>query len=546
MAAALVRTLAFRGIIAGLLSLFVGLQVAVPARAATLQSPTGGQVRALVIGIDDYAAQPRLKGAVADATDLSTALRKARVDDLTVLIDRQATRQTIIATLERLAAESKRGDLVFISFAGHGAQLPERTAGSNANGLDEIFVLPGFEARGPGTTERILDKEMNAFLQRFEQRGIFSIFVADTCHGGGLTRKVDGRAEDISYRQASVLRIEEDELKPINTPAEAMLDESSFEKLTFLAAVDKNTKAPEVRIPGQPTLRGALSYAVARAIDGTVPSLIDRGSVNRKRLFEYARQVVSQYSESRQVITVEPLRTAALLEAPAFKLLDAAPPAAAALQPWKDVPVRVRFEGGPRPAVALVQPVTTPFVIAASHEPAELIWDSRSGDVVSAGGSIIVVGAAEKDLPGIVDRTRALSALAKLAESRPQTFVLKPNNGLHRNGASVLFEADNVRGLSVIVLNITGNGTVQMLFPRLGENVAFPQGTWQLPLTVSEPFGGDTVVAFVTQQPVPSLLDALYRLDGKKNPARAAELIEQELKRTPAAKIGMVGLFTAP
>jgi hypothetical protein len=63
---------------------------------------------------------------------------------------------------------------------------------------------------------------------------------------------------------------------------------------------------------------------------------------------------------------------------------------------------------------------------------------------------------------------------------------------------------------------------------------------------VSEPFGGDTVVAFIAQQPAPSLLDALYRLDGKKNPARAVELIEQELKRTPAAKIGMVGLFTAP
>jgi len=311
-------------------------------------------------------------------------------------------------------------------------------------------------------------------------------------------------------------------------------------------AHEKNTKAPEVRIPGQPTLRGALSYAVARAIDGTVPNLIDRGSVNRKRLFEYTRQVVSQYSESRQVITVEPLRTPALLEAPVFKLLDAAPPATAALQPWKDVPVRVRFEGGPRPAVALVQPVTTPFTIAAPNEPAELIWDSRSGDVVTAGGSIIVVGAAEKDLPGIVDRTRALSALAKLAESRPQTFVLKPDNGLHRNGASVLFEADNVRGQSVIVLDITGNGTVQMLFPRLGENVVFPQGTWRLPLTVSEPFGGDTVVAFVAQQPVPALLDALYRLDGKKNPARAVELIEQELKRMPAAKIGMVGLFTAP
>lgn len=533
-------------IVAGLFCLLAVCQITLPAGAAKLLSPTGGQVRALVIGIDDYVSQRKLKGAVADANDLAGALRKASVNDLTVLLDRQATRQSIIAVLERLTAESKPGDLVFISFAGHGAQLPERTPGSNPSGMDEIFVLPGFETRGPATGERIVDKEMNVFLQRLEQRGVFSIFVADTCHGGGLTRAVDDRAEEISYRQANVARIDADELKPINTPAEAMLDESSFEKLTFLAAVDKNTKAPEVRIAGQPTMRGALSYAMARAIEGTVPNVLDRGVANRKRLFEYARQVVSQYSESRQVITVEPLRSAALLDAPVFKILDAAPTPDAALQSWKNVPVRVRFEGGPRQAVAQIEPVTTPFVIVGPNEAAELIWDSRSGDVVSAGGSIIVVGAPEKDLPGIVDRTRALSALARLAESRPQTIVLKPGNGLHRNGASVSFEADGVRGRFVVVLNVTGNGTVQMLFPRMGENAAFPKGTWQLPLTVSEPFGADTVVAFVSEQPSPELLDALYRLDGKKNPARFVDLIEQEIKRTPSAKIGMVGLFTAP
>jgi hypothetical protein len=190
--------------------------------------------------------------------------------------------------------------------------------------------------------------------------------------------------------------------------------------------------------------------------------------------------------------------------------------------------------------------VTTPFTLASSGEPAELIWDVRSGDVVSAGGSIIAVGASERDLPGIVDRTRALTALAKFAEARPQTFALKPNNGLHRRDASVSLEADDVKGRSVIVFNISGNGTVQMLFPRIGENVAFSQQTWRLPLTVSEPFGGDAVVAFVSAQPTPALLDALYRLDGRKNPARAVDLIEQELKRTSNAKIGMVGLFTAP
>lgn len=528
------------------LCLFLSLQALAPAVASILQSPTGGQVRALVIGIDDYVAQPRLKGAVADATDLAAALRNAHVADLTVLIDRQASRQAVMSTMERLAAESKPGDLVFVSFAGHGAQLPERTPGSNPNGLDEIFVLPGFEFRGPGTAERILDKEMNVLFQRFEQRGIYSIFVADTCHGGGLTRTVDGRAENASYRQANITRILDDELKPINTPAEAMLDESSFERLTFLAAVDKNTKAPEVRIPGASTLRGALSYAVARAIEGAAPNLIDHNTVNRKRLFEYARQVVSQYSESRQVITVEPVRSAALLDAPVFKLLDPPQPPSATATPWKDGPVRIRFEGGPPQAIASIAPVATPFTIVGRGEPADLIWDRRSGDVVSSGGSIIVVGASERDLPGVVDRTRALASLAKFAEARPQTFVLKPNNGLHRDGASVSFEAENVKGLSVVVLNITGNGTVQMLFPRESENVAFPQGTWRLPLTVSEPFGGDTVVALVSQQPAPVLLDGLYRLDGKKNPARVLELVEQELRRTPSMKIGMVGLFTAP
>lgn len=535
-----------RRIIGGLLCLLVAWQIATSAAAATLQSPTGGRVHALVIGIDDYAAQRRLKGAVADATDLAAALHKVGVDDLTLLLDREGTRQRVLASLERLANESKVGDLVFISFAGHGAQLPERTPGSNPNGMDEIFVLAGFETRGLATVERILDKEMNVFLQRLEQKGVFSIFVADTCHGGGLIRHVDERVEDISYRQAKVVRIEDDELKPINTPAEAMLDETNFEKLTFLAAVDKNTKAPEVRIPGQSTMRGALSYAVARAIEGAAPNVLDRGIVNRKRLFEYARQIVSQYSESRQVITVEPLRSAALLEAPVFKLQDAAPVVAAVPLPWKDVPVRIRLEGGPRPALAQIASVTTPFTIARSSEPAELIWDSRSGDVVSAGGSIIAVGAPEEDLPGIVDRTRALSALAKLAEVRPQTIVLKPNNGIHRAGESVAFEADEVRGRFVVVLNVAGNGKVQMLFPRMGENAAFPRGTWRLPLTVSEPFGGDTVVAFVSERPSPALLDALYRLDGRKNPARVVDLIEQEIKKTPTAKIGMVGLFTAP
>ena len=46
------------------------------------------------------------------------------------------------------------------------------------------------------------------------------------------------------------------------------MTELDFDQTVFLAAVDRKTKAPEVEIPGIPGLRGALSYAVARAIEG--------------------------------------------------------------------------------------------------------------------------------------------------------------------------------------------------------------------------------------------------------------------------------------
>jgi hypothetical protein len=44
--------------------------------------------------------------------------------------------------------------------------------------------------------------------------------------------------------------------------------ELDFDRTEFLAAVDRKTKSPEVSIPGVAGLRGALSYAVARAIEG--------------------------------------------------------------------------------------------------------------------------------------------------------------------------------------------------------------------------------------------------------------------------------------
>src|SRR3954451_11996814 len=269
------------------------------AQQSVLRGPEEGQVRALVIGIDGYQHVRPLKGAVSDARDIENSLRRMGVSDLTTLVDERADRDSVLRALEGLIRRSARGDLVLLSIAGHGAQEPERVKGSQPDGMDSVFLLPGFATSYEGSKQRIAGAEFNHFIKLFEQRGARVLFVADTCHGGGLTRDADPRAAEMSFRQVPLYRIPNDAYVPISTAAEAFMSELDFEKTAFLAAVDRKTKAPEVRIPGIASYRGALSYAFARAIEGSADSNRD-GKVTLKELFTYVRQVVYQLSDQRQ------------------------------------------------------------------------------------------------------------------------------------------------------------------------------------------------------------------------------------------------------
>src|SRR5271167_3642692 len=135
--------------------------------ADPIQAPSGGEVRALVVGIDDYLFERRLKGAVADARDLEGALRRTGVSssNLTVLIDAEATRPAVLAAMARLVEQTRANDLVFISFAGHGTQRPESVRGSKPDGLDEAFVLHAFNNRSTKRNpDLVIGPEMRHWL----------------------------------------------------------------------------------------------------------------------------------------------------------------------------------------------------------------------------------------------------------------------------------------------------------------------------------------------------------------------------------------------
>jgi uncharacterized caspase-like protein len=87
-----------------------------------------GTRRALLIGINDYQALPKLNGAVNDVENIQGLLvtrygfPEAQVR---TLVDREATRAGILAALEQLVEEVGREDTVYLHYSGHGSQVAD-------------------------------------------------------------------------------------------------------------------------------------------------------------------------------------------------------------------------------------------------------------------------------------------------------------------------------------------------------------------------------------------------------------------------------------
>jgi hypothetical protein len=536
---------------ASLATAALALSIGVSAATAEFLAPGGGQIHALVVGLDRYNSQvvPTLKGAENDAKDLSDTLARARVADVIYLHGPNATRAKVVAGLKDLVSRAKKGDLVVISFAGHGTQIPEKIK-TKPDGLDEAYLLFNFSNQNP---DLVTGPEMKTWLAQLENAGVDVLYVVDTCYGGGMTRNWDPRSGEFTTRAGGPLAAAAaaEAIKNLQTnpnPPDAMRDESTFKRVTFLAAVDKNTPAPEVDIPivdlsGQPKLtkRGALSYSVARAIDG-MPTAGGAGGISRNELFAHSKQTVLQYSQNKQFIVTEPSTALGTMVWRSATGTVAVPP-----QPEPDKPndkVRVFVFNGAASALANIQPFNTPFSVVGSNSDAQLVWDAQKKEALVA-GDVIAHGIEAQDVPSVVDRVQAVDELKRLSARAPQTFELLPDNKLHHKGGHVTFKASSVQNKYLIIFNIAGDGTVQYLFPKDRDKPRIDTAVWSLgDIVVQEPFGSDTVIAITSDQRLDALEGALRKLDGQRKAGQVPKLVGEQLPKSPAARLGFASIFT--
>jgi uncharacterized caspase-like protein len=547
------------------------------AQVSQLRPPAGGEVRALVIGIDAYQFEPALKGAVADARDIESTLRRNGVADVTALFDAASDRATVMRSLGELLARSQPGDLVILSIAGHGVQEPEHFKGSQPDGMDDVFILAGFNPNtAAGAQQRILGSEFNHLIKQFEVKGAHVLFIADACHGGGLAREIDPRAAKMSYRQAPRYTLVEDTLKPISTANDAFESELGLQRTAILAAVDRTAKAPEVQIPGEPVLRGALSYAVARALEGAADENQD-GQVTLDELFRYVRQVTYQLSDQRQhIVTTGPPAQDAGSEilygrTRGVVLLDPTeksepPPQPLASKPVVMAPVpspakpSVAFPSRPTAATSLdavriavlgnqrdllndLEIREARFEAVATTENPDLVWDPISLDVL-AGTDVIAHQISRSDLPSVIDRLAAVNGFKRLAAKAPQTVRVLPDDKIHQRDSHIEVEVSGVAQRSLLLFNITGDGTVQALYPIGSDTPVIATADYRFPVVVGEPFGADQVVAITSSQQLGDLEQALKKMNQRRTAMEVYNLVERYAPSD--ARIGATSLYTAP
>lgn len=178
------------------------------------QQPT---LHRICVGINDYVSAPlRLRSAAHDAADLHAALAMDCVGPTNhfgealgpLLLDRDATRPSVLAALKEARRAAKPGDLVVFHFAGHGEKQEEEFYLLTAES-DPASSLAGHAISGDDLRQTLAEFECPVLL------------LLDACHSAAGARSFRPVTDDLT-------RSLTDESVGVTVMAAAMANERAF------------------------------------------------------------------------------------------------------------------------------------------------------------------------------------------------------------------------------------------------------------------------------------------------------------------------------
>lgn len=509
--------------------------------AAAMPTPTRADVVGLVIGIDDYGGADDLHGAVADAQDVAAALRRIGARDVVVLLNTEARRARIFSELQSMEKKTKAGDIIVLHYAGHGAQEPIRPGDTDADGdgRNEDFVLGGFRIlHDPG--ERVIDKEVIAWLADTGKRGVKVLFVADSCHSGGMIR---GMRPGVRTRKLEIAPPGLDSIAR-NVRSISMAD-PGLANVTFLAAVPRNRASPEITIDGKP--RGALSWAFARALEGAATPA-GAPELTRSQLQRFVVPTVIALSEGQQLPQMFPPRAddGVLLPLAGTK---AAPISAAQgqIQGSRELgavrAIKLAVTGGP---VSTIPPPNAQFV--GVNEAPDLVWDVKARTVSQRIGGVVAENVETYDIDMIVAKWAALDLIKHAMAATAPDMELVTGLKTYGRGEEVRIRISGARQPYLTIFNLPPNGRVELLYPDSNKATEVNADWRGRPVDQNffvdrPPFGAEHLVAIFSSEPLKPLHAALARMADRNQAIHLPDILRESLAG-PGIQAGVMPIYT--
>ncbi|MEO8079482.1 MAG: caspase family protein [Caldimonas sp.] len=153
--------------------------------AGTAAKKTTGKARgvSLHVGLNGVSASAYggwdgpLAACEFDARDMA-ALAAAKGMKASLLLTKKATRRAVLQAMRAAAKKLGAGDFFFLSYSGHGGQVPDVT-GEEDDKKDETWCL---------YDGQLIDDELYFELSRFKV-GVRVLVLSDSCHSGTVTRE---------------------------------------------------------------------------------------------------------------------------------------------------------------------------------------------------------------------------------------------------------------------------------------------------------------------------------------------------------------------
>lgn len=433
---------------------------------ATLWSVNCAADRALVIGINQYAAVPGLFGSVNDARNFAAFVQTQwgfANEDVRVLVDSQATAAAIRENFRTWLIEGTRaGDRVVFYYSGHGDQITDANQ-DEADGLDEVLIAHDAALFEDGSGINVVtDDELRELFDALQGRS--TTVVIDSCHSGTISRGVAG-ATPTNARSPQ---------RPVTGAAAFARGWSGHKRESTPLdmppglAVWTAVSSSQLAFEDERTREGVFTTTF---INGVARGLADRngnGRITSAELLAYTQDVSSTWCAERPFCTLGLTPT-----------LDA--PRAYLNQPITAPPTIVVAPPSPPPIPVPQQkpPPTT------SDTPTQPATAEIATDLLSQGNSADV-------------RLELLPAERVAVGDTVRFRVTSPHDGY-----LILIDIDAAGRLTQIYPNRFSDAQVGHRLLHPNRPVTVPDDYYGFVMRASEPAGKGTLLAIVTEDNVP-------------------------------------------